>query len=267
MGDAIARLREAALAVRRHSDQRYSEPRVAVSAAAASKLSSECHRAMLDFESGQISAERYARALRTARRIAELYPAKPNTGNAWYAWVEWLPPEMKSPPPSSLKPLVEAAAKEALGWGSQFAIVESRIRALAGGATELLSFGGPSYSLRISRWEKAFDALSPFLGEPPQMAAPADAGLSPEPSIRSGRPPKSRGRGRGGGRKDLWPKPLKRRILADRSAYERKMARRKRPPLKAPTWVRTEWATAQSPSMEPDAALRLWRAAKRAQYR
>ena len=107
----------------------------------------------------------------------------------------------------------------------------------------------------------ALDSLRPY------AKPPAAAGSSPDQQTSSDRPPKARDRTGVGGRKEKWSKAMKQRILKDRSVYERKMKKRKQPPLKKEAWVRKEWATAQSPSIEPDEAVRLWRAAKREQYR
>lgn len=189
MGEAIARLREAALAIRLRSDQIYSEPRFEITEAAAKAFVARCRHLLQEFESGRIDAEEYASGLRRARSAAEQSPQEPRSGRKWYAMVDWLPTGMQQQAPPSISHLAADAATEALRWGEQFALVESRVRALTK-ETEAIRKTPQRLRHLLGRWLAAFDALAPFVGEPPGVAT-ATAEKQPGRSRgRAGRPQK-----------------------------------------------------------------------------
>jgi hypothetical protein len=106
--------------------------------------------------------------------------------------------------PTSIKPLTEQAAKEALTWGARFTEVESRVWSLSR-ATEAVQRGDPPYSRALAKWQIAFDALAPFIEEPPAPAAASEKNI---------------GNGRGRGGRPPNDEDLARELLAGWKAFE-----------------------------------------------
>lgn len=210
MGEAIARFRDLALAIRRISDERHSQPRGrAVTAAAAKKFAKECRLHLLDHEkNGMNYPARYVRGLCKRRGDAERHPEPPPPGHFNLpAYIEWLPEPFKGEEPghSEIREAVREAVKEAVKWGSLFPAVEARIKALDAAADLLLQYAAAGYfqspadkyadesdSDYIAAHEQfaeALDALAPFIEEPPTAAAGSTSEKRSNSSRGGGRPP------------------------------------------------------------------------------
>jgi hypothetical protein len=223
MGEAIARFREMALVIRRICDERHSQPRGgAVTEAAAKKFTKECRLHLLDHEkNGMTYVERYVRGLCRRRNEAERHPEPPPSGHFDLPYyIHWLPKPFAKEEPgySEVRNEIREAIKEAVKWGSLFPEIEARIKALHAAADMLLQYAGAGFyqpptekywceaedgkgggyctptgkesdSDYIDCHEKfaeAFDALAPFVEEPPAPAA--TTGQKTSSSRRSGRP-------------------------------------------------------------------------------
>jgi hypothetical protein len=190
MGEAIARFREVALAIRRHSDESFSYLRWEVVAWAEKSFCTSCRWLLRDFEAGRLAPLTYARELRRERQRAERQVLLTPCGQKQFSVAEWLPPAMQADPPN-IKRLTDAAAKESLAWGRLFKVADSRVRALARAAAALgkpYNLAPEEYGKALSRWQAAFDALAPFVGEPPTSAASTSEKKTGGSRGRGGRP-------------------------------------------------------------------------------
>lgn len=187
MGEAIARLCEAALIVRRHRDEIISTPLHEVSAIATRNLAKRNLRLLMQFEAGELSASGYVRLLLASRKHAERSPTLDDQGNHRLRFEGWLPPPMQVGLPRNIRALATKAAKESLRWGTLFSTVEARVQALMRATVGLR--GEPhAYGKSLNRWQRAFDALAPFIEEPP-AAVGSDSEKQPGSSRgRGGRP-------------------------------------------------------------------------------
>ncbi len=273
MGEAIARFREMALAIRRKADENHSQPRGrSVTAAAAKKFAKECREHFLDHEkAGMNYPARYVYGLCKLRREAERHPAQPRPGRFDLPdYIEWLPEQFKGsgnyPGASEVRAAVREAIREAVRWGSLFKEVEARIKALDAAADMLVQYAAPEryenppdedlvvdpehgtyvnrptrdqadrdYIARHEQFAEVLEALAPFIEEEP----PAAAGSSPAAKKTSDKQSQSRSRKGVGGRKKKYPAKLRAAIVADRKREEKKRNPR---PLK--TWL-TAWANEQ----------------------
>jgi hypothetical protein len=190
MGDAIARFREAALATRRHEDEIFSRPDWAVEGCVAESFGRRCRRTMRAYEAGEIEPGLYVRELARAKRHAESQRNPGSDGQPHLNFTGWLPPSMRGAANVNIKRLAEQAAKDALDWGARFSIAESRVRALCRLTIALSGFlkEPAEYGKAISRWQEAFDALAPFVGEPPAAAASTSNEKTGSGRGRGGRP-------------------------------------------------------------------------------
>jgi hypothetical protein len=141
------------------------------------------------------------------KRLAELRPKLDEAGQRRFAIVEWLPPSMNDAPPYSINRFAEEAAKEAVKWGSLFELAEPRVQALRK-ATAALRFDRTcdGYGAALDRWQEAFDALAPFVEEPPAAFVAT--------------PEKQPGRSSGGGGRPPNDEALARDLLAGWKAFE-----------------------------------------------
>jgi hypothetical protein len=206
MGRAIARFREMALAVRRNRDETISTPLHEVSVIASRNLAKRNLRLLREFEAGQLSAKGYVRLLLASRNHAELSPVFDEKGNHRLRFEGWLPIAMQVESPRNIRALASDAAKESLRWGKLFNTVEPRVQALMQATINLRCEPG-SYGKPLARWQRAFDALAPFIEEPP-------ATVSSSPSTKQ-----TGGSRRGGGRPPN-DEALARDLLNGWRAYE-----------------------------------------------
>jgi|LakMenE18May11ns_1017448.scaffolds.fasta_scaffold9874731_1 hypothetical protein len=211
MGEAIARFRDMALAIRRVCDERHSQPRGrAVKPAAAKKFAKQCREHFLQHEkAGMNYPARYVHGLCKLRDEAERHPDPPPPGEFDLPlYIEWLPEPFanKEPGYSTVRNAIREAVKEAVRWGSLFTVAESRIKALDAAADMLAQYAGseryvnppeedvevhpysgattylkPSqgeadadYIARHREFAEALDSLAPFIEEPPTAAATAE---------------------------------------------------------------------------------------------
>jgi len=157
---------------------------------------------MSEFEAGHLGAEEYIRLLKHARLSAEQHRSQYERG--WWALVEWLPASMRPAAAPEMQPLAVEATQEALRWGHLFSRIESRIRALSAATSRLRERA--AYAASLSRWQSAFDALAPFVADPPKHAT---SGAEKQTG---------NGRGRGGRRQNN--EALARALLAGWNAFE-----------------------------------------------
>lgn len=276
MGDAIARFRELAERMRRHSDAAFMQaPQVVFYGMSPT----EGHSIESSLRNGDIQPREFARLLRSAVRDGRTWRDKDAAalhGKDPRDWTGTLGGKReailaRAPTKAMLDKQHAAALSEATAWGDRmFASIERRLaalsestlvtRATAADAWECRhSRGKLEYAKQLVRWQKAFDALAPYLGEPPTTAT-----STKQKKTRSDT--KTR-RGNPGGRPDEWSKVLKRQILADHAMYLKDCTKKKKKPLKQSTWVVTAWATEDGRQMSRKDALALWQAAKREKYR
>jgi len=230
MGEAIARFREAALSIRRLCDERLSEPTWAVAEPAAKTFCSRCRRLMSEFEAGHLGAEGYIRRLRQEKKTAERQPGQDEQGQRRFALVEWLPASMRPAAVPKMQPLAVEAAQEALHWGPHFPLIESHIRALSAATARLQERLG--YAAHLSRWQAAFDALAPFVTEPPKPVSPTSEKQTGGSRGRGGRNRKGIG-----GRPEMYPATLVRKVVAAREKYEKNQKRLKQRILPRSQWL------------------------------
>lgn len=234
MGEAIARLREAALASRRQSDESFSYLRWEVEAWSSKRFCLHCRSLLRDFEAGRVSPLRYARELAKARDSAERRALLDTNGQKLFAIVEWLPPSMQATTPS-IKQAADLAAKEALRWASLFPVVEARVRALQR-ATAMLTKpakASTKYGKALARWQNRFDELAPFVEEPP-----AAAGTSTSEKQTGSKSKKRRDRKGIGGRPEKFTMKFIREVFNARRRDEKHAAKAGSSPLpRFPQWL------------------------------
>jgi hypothetical protein len=274
MGEAIARFRELALAIRLSFDEHFSQPSRTVTAEAAERFAKDCRRLLSDYEQGWYRSAGYLRSLDRARQVAEKHAVAPPPGMIPFPEpVPWLPVPVEEVPRSVLRRLERAAIKEAVRLSALFPVVEARIKSLAevslslqGTRTGLQAIRAARVSMAPgaqaeaceslhARWKEAFESLAPFVDE------------SPKATDREPQRPQPRSRKGIGGRRDKWPKELKRQILADHAKYLKQMKRLRKKPLRQTAWVSTVWALDDGREMKRKDALALWNAAKREKQR
>jgi hypothetical protein len=270
MGDAIARFREMALAIRRKADENHSQPLRAVAAAAAKKFAKECREHFLDHEKqGMPYPARYINGLCKRRREAERHPVTPRPGClALPDYIEWLPEQFRGtgtyPRDSEIRAAVREAIREAVRWGSLFPAVEARILALDAAAEMLVQYAAvdrysnnppdedfevfpdgttgycrptqfqadQDYIARHEKFAKALDALAPFIEEPTAPTATSE-------KMSGGTKQKKHRDRRGvGGRKKKYPEQFVRDVLAARRREEKACRRSKERLAPKAEWLR-----------------------------
>jgi len=223
MGEAIARFREVALAIRRKCDERHSQPRgIAVQPAAAKKFAEECRILLLEHDAaGSPYPKGYVRDLLWERDAAERHRDRspgPDGQPALPDYIEWLP-DTYEPTASEFREAFRAAVCEAVQWGSLFPVVEDRVKAVGAAAERLARYAAPrchedpnpeyldeaedgivyptgpteaeadrDYIARHEEFAEAFDALAPFAEEPPKPATPGSEQQTGNGRGRGGRP-------------------------------------------------------------------------------
>jgi hypothetical protein len=224
MGEAIARFREVALAIRRKCDERHSQPRgMAVQVDAAKKFASRCRIHLVEHEkAGMPYPARYIHGLCRFRNDAETKPDPPPPGHLSLPdYIEWLP-DPREPGDSEFRDAIRSAIKEAVEWGSLFPVVEARIKAAEAAADMLIQCAAAAYYCpsggedgdradadyiaRHEEFAEALDALAPFVTEPPKPATPGSE--------------KQTGGSRGRGGRPQNDEDLARDLLAGWKAYE-----------------------------------------------
>lgn len=274
MGEAIARFRDMALAIRRICDERHSQPRGrAVTEAAAKKFTKECRLHLLDHEkNGMNYVERYVRGLCRRRDEAERHPEPPPPGHFDLPYyIHWLPEPFAKEEPgySEVRNAIREAIKEAVKWGSLFPELEARIKALHAAADMLLQYAGAGFHQSPAekywceaedgkgggyispskqesdsdyigchrKFAEALDALAPFIEEPP--APTATSGKK-----TGGKQAKRQDRKGIGGRPEKFAMKFIREVVAARER-DRKHARTSRRPLPPiPRWL-SDYCTAK----------------------
>jgi hypothetical protein len=267
MGDAIARFRDMALAIRRICDERHSQPRRgAVTAAAAKKFAKECRLHLLDHEKRGLNyPARYVHGLCRRRGDAERHPEPPKPGHFNLSdYIEWLPEPFKGKEPghSEIRKAVREAVKEAVKWGSVFPVVEARIKALDAAADLLLQYAGagfhqpPSdkywcedatgggycgpteqesdndYISAHEQFAEALDAIAPFIEENPAPAATS------ETKTGGTKQKKHRDRKGVGGAPEKYSLKFIREVFAARERDQKHAAKAKR---RLPAWAPWLW--------------------------
>ena len=269
MGEAIARFREMAHAIRCMSDAAFVAPDYLM-------LGPEYVTRSLRYRlpTGKVPSTEFARLLRAHARSGPGIKGSPPAAavgngeredfNAYFD-SERKPILAKAPSKGSLDKQHAAALREAVEWGALLSSIERRLTTLSEATLAMREMAADSWSSRFSRtkeryaktllgWQKAFDALAPFVDEPS-----AAAGLAAKQKTSS-----RHKQSRAGGRKPKWSAEKKQQILLDREAHKKKMSRRNKPPQQLKLW-RREWATDHGMKVA-DASL-LWQAARRDEYR
>jgi len=206
MGEAIARFREVALAIRRKCDERHSQPRgMAVQPDAAKKFASRCRLHLAEHENaGMPYPARFIQGLCRFRNDAECDPAHPPPGHLGLPdYIEWLP-DPREPGDSEFRGAIRSAVREAVEWGSLFPVVEARVKAVEAAAEMLVQYAAAAYYCpsggedgdradadyiaRHEEFAEALNALAPFVEEPPKPATPGSEKQTGNSRGRGGRP-------------------------------------------------------------------------------
>lgn len=246
MGEAIARFREVALAIRCRSDAAFIAPDHLFCGPVESLRG--LGQRLLE---GSISPLDFAAILRDAAKQGHGIKGGPSARDlldpdrasmARYLSQYRRPILAKAPSNGELHKQHAAALREAVEWGSLLPSIEKRLDALTEATLSMREMAGDAWLARYSRtkeryakallrWQRAFDALARFL-EPPAVAATSEK--------QSGRSRSRGGRGRQGigGRKKKYPERFVREVLTARGREEKACRRAKeRLPSKV-EWLR-----------------------------
>ena len=270
MGEAIARFRDMALAIRRVCDERHSQPRGrAVKPEATKTFAKECRLHLLDYEkAGMNYPARHVRGLCKIRNRAERHPDPPPPGEFDLPlYIEWLPEPFakKEPGHSEIRKAAREALKEAVRFGDLFTLVEARIKALDAAADMLANYAGseryenppeedfdedpeggtyhhtPSptradedYIARHEEFADALEALAPFIEEPPATASSSTS----EKQTSTAKQKKRRDRKGVGGRPDKYPMKFIREVFTARERDKKHAAIAKQ---RLPAWAPWLW--------------------------
>jgi hypothetical protein len=273
MGEAIARFRDLAIAVRRECDELASQPRVAVQAEAAAKFATACGDLLLFHEAaGMPYPRRYVTGLFKQRDIAERQPLGRKTGHLDVVIpIQWLPEPFskQKPHPSDFREARRKAVKQAVHWGSLFTEAETRLKDLEQAAYQLTQCEADDEYIELhEQFAEALDALAPFIEEPPALAATSEK--------KPGEKQKKRRDRKGvGGRPNNFPKAFYREVVAARVRDEKHAAKARQPLLSISEWLSEYFTNVKKlplstvPSKDPKKpeewnirARRFWKAAK-----
>jgi hypothetical protein len=268
MGDALARLREMALAIRCRSDAAFVSP-VHLFIGPVYSLRSLSERLL----SGRIPPAEFAGILRDASRNGlgikgaaspvELVGRNRADLNSYFAQYR-KPILAKAPRKADLDKQHAAALREADARGSLLPSIEKHLDALSETTLAMQAMAADAWLSRYSRtkvryaktllrWQRAYDALARFIEEPPTESAATKKKTSGDR--------RKKNRKRAGGRPAKWSTKQKKQMLDDHARYLKTTKK----PLKETAWV-TVWATEDGREMTRKDALCLWQAAKRGKY-
>ena len=285
MGEAIARFRDVALAMRCRSDAAFIAPDH-LFAGWKFTIRNLSGRLL----AGRLSPAEFARVLRDAAKHAPgikgapsaadlLDPEREYVVNRWFSQYR-RPMLAKGPTKADLDKQHAAALREAVEWGSLLPSIEKRLDALSEATLLMREMAGDAWLARYSRtkeryaktllrWQRAFDALARFVEQPTVAARPTV-------EKKQGRSRGARNRKGPGGRPEMYPLTLVRKVDAAREKYEKKQKR-----LKQRMQPRSQWlfdycgdndidTRSTFPSKDPKQpeawdvrAERFWRAAKK----
>lgn len=242
MGEAIARFREMALAIRRASDAAFihpahhflSDPRISppTGFAIESRLLA-----------GKVQPRDIARLLREAAQKGKV-PGRPDASQDGYGLFDRERQQMLSRAPGSrdLDRLHAAALVEAEDEGRLFDLIEKSVSALSDTTASMLTMAADSsgsryslvkrdYAKHLLRWQRAYDALGRFISAPP-----AAEGLSPKAKAKQSKK-KPRSRKGIGGKPEKYSLVFVREVVAARNRDEKQAAKVKRPLPPLSQWL------------------------------
>lgn len=303
MGDEIARFRDLAVAIRRHCDEKHSQPRRSVTGAASAKFARECRLHFLDHEkAGMNHPERYVRGLCKRRDEAERRRDLPPPGGFEFCpYIEWLPESFKHPEvsASTTRTALRKAIAEAVRYGSLFSEVEKRLKDLEAAARMLVQYAAPDcfsqpapeyveetkegeilvtgpslreadsdYIARHKQFAEAIEALAPFIEEHATPVAP----FTNKPNGTKQK--KRRDRKGVGGRPERYPLKFIREVVDARERDQKHAAKTSQRLPAFPRWL-SDYCSGKKidirerfPAAEPGEAWsvtanRFWKAAKK----
>lgn len=247
MGDAIARFRDMALAIRCRSDAAFVAPdhlylgpvfslRNVTSRLIAGKVSAK------DFASMLRQAARTAPGVKGTPDAAEALSTNREAMNKWFAHYR-RPILATAPSKADFDKQHAAALREAVRWGELLPSIEKRLDAVSEATLAMREMAADAWLCRYSRtkqryaktllrWQRDFDALARFIESPP--ATPS----SPTSTKQTGsKPTKRRDRKHGGGRPPTYPMKFIREVVAARERDEKQAAKARRPLPSFPRWL------------------------------
>lgn len=199
MGEAIARFREMALAMRQAADAAFIHPAHLFLNLPPTKGTAIESRLL----AGKVLPRDFARLLREAAQKGKV-PGRPDASEDGLGLFDHKRKRMLSQAPGSrdLDRLHAAALVEAEGAGRLFDLIEQRLSALSETTASMLSMAADSWGSRFSlvkrdyakhllRWQRAYDALGRIVAAPHEAA-----GSSPKAKAKQ---PKKKKRGKGPG--------------------------------------------------------------------
>ena len=287
MGEAIARFREMALAMRQAADAAFMQTPQAVFCG---MLPTEGFRIESGLRSGDMQPREFASLLRSAVRDGRNW--KDKDAPTLHAkdrrdWTLSLGGKRerilaRAPQKTDLDKQHAASLREIADCGNRllFASIERRLAALSESTLAMRtvaadayvcrhSRGKLTYAKQLMRWQKAFDALAPFVDEPP-----AAAGSSPKKKTGGTKQEKRRDRKGVGGRPERYALKFIREVVAARERDQKHAAKGTRRLPAFPQWLR-EYCTGKGIDIRERflpanpgetwsvTAKRFWRAAKK----
>jgi hypothetical protein len=239
MGEAIARFREMALAMRQASDAAFIHPAHLLLDLPPTKGTAIESRLL----AGKVLPRDFARLLREAAQKGKV-PGRPDASEDGFGLFDHKRKRMLSQAPGSrdLDRLHAAALVEAEDAGRLFDLIERSLSALSDTTASMLTMAADSWGSRYSlvkrdyakhllRWQRAYDALGRFISAPP-----AAAGSSPKAKAKQSKK-KQRSRKGIGGPKKKYSDELIREILSARDEYAMVCSRLKKPVAPFAQWL------------------------------
>lgn len=239
MGEAIARFREMAHAMRRASDAAFIHPAHLFLNLPPTKGTAIESRLL----AGKVLPRDFARLLREAAQKGKV-PGRPDASEDGLGLFDHKRKRMLSRAPGSrdLDRLHAAALVEAEDAGRLFDLIERSLSALSDTTTSMLTMAADSWGSRYSlvkrdyakhllRWQRAYDALGRFISAPP-----AAAGSSPKAKAKQSKK-KQRDRKGIGGKPEKYPLAFARDVVDARERDEKQAAKAKRPLPPLSRWL------------------------------
>jgi hypothetical protein len=235
MGEAIARFREMALAVRRTCDEAMVHPGHLFLLSAGNPL--QAAAIVEQLKAGRLTATKFADLLRKSGGL----PGVPDISGLGLFDVARRKILARGPQQPEFDRAYSLAVREAARHADLFDVLERRLHCLRLSTIGLSELAGDSsssrhithkrkYAAQLDRWHEAYEALSAFIEEPP--ASQSD----PEKKTVS-KQPKHRKRPGSGGRPAKFPIKFIREVVTARERYQKHAAKARRPLLPFPQWL------------------------------
>jgi hypothetical protein len=247
MGEAIARFREMALAIRCRSDAAFVAPDHLYLGPAFT-----LRNVTSLLIAGKVSAADFASMLRQAARTAPGVKGTPDSADAVSTNREVMnthfaiyrrPILAKAPSKADFDKQHAVALREAVRWGELLPSIEKRLDSVSEATLAMREMASDAWLSRYSRtkqryaktllrWQRDLDALGRFIEEPP-----ASAGSTSEKQTSTAKQKKRRDRKRGGGRPPQFEERFIREMVDARKRDEKHAAKARRPLPRISEWL------------------------------